>query len=1230
MESVKKCADQRKTFLALLFLFWGLCGAKRAAAQTWVQLAPTGPTPSAPSNMNAVYDAAGNAMIVFGGESMPRNSATTVLSNANGLGGMSAWAALSPMGQLPPGRDVHSVVYDSAHDRMIIFGGFSAGGPLLNDTWVLSNASGSAGSPSWAQLSPTGELPPPLAAHTAVYDPASNRMIVFGGCTGSTSLCNVGLNDTWVLTNANGLGGTPQWIKLQPSGPLPPGRNSHTAAYDPASNRMIIFGGATNGGGGTILNDTWVLANANGLGGTPQWIQLIPSTTIPGRFNHTAIYDPTTNRMTVFSGAVDTAHHETNQVWVLTNANGLGGTPVWTQLSPAGGPPLPREDADAVYDPASNRMTIFSGYSDCSVACNLLVDVWVLTNANGTTGSGLGITQVLPGNGGNGGSVTMQLFGNGFVQGDQVALLQQGGTSLTTTNVNFVSANLLTATFDLTQATAGTYDVVVTPPTGPLTMLAGGFTVEQGGAPNVYVDIIGRNEVRFGQPTTFYVVVGNSGTVDSSPGLLSLSVPLSLSFIQQSGSDLYVAGSTTNAEFSTPGASSGNENLLFATQGVPAGQTQTASVQLTLPLSPTSPDPTVTLQWVQELLNLGLDNYLGLQNIPFIPYPASGCPNCLNDYNAELLAQSKLANAYLTLLDLQPSADNAIATFVADSSITVGAAFVVATSGAGVLGSVSIGFLAAATTACVDKLINDDSCLPSLKNTISTAIGAIKSCSGSVTASASCLQNLGLPPTAVLTSPVAKALGELQTFGGLTIDAINTLTSGVDVISEENAAYLTFQQALGPYEVSRANYQACLSQCGNPPPPLPPPPIPPGTSSLTFTGVTSLDPNDKVGSQGAGIGQFISVSTPLRYSVDFGNKDTATAPAQQVVITDQLDITNDNLATLSLGPISFGSQLITPPSFQTSFSTTVDLRPTTDLLVAVNANLNPATGMLTWNFQSLDPSTDQPPTDPTIGFLPPGGNGSVFYTIMPKPGLETGTQINNQATVVFDQNSPITTPTWLNTLDNTPPSSMVAALPSTESCSSFQVVWSGTDVGSGVKDFTIFVSDDGAAFAPWLTDTPATSATYSGQPGHTYSFYSIAEDQVGNVEAAKTSAEATTQTNATPACGRPSLAGRILSSSLSGTTLTVNLQLTDTGAGDARNIQIGDFRLRVLTGTGTVSYLGALPVSVGDVLIGNATTLTLTFSVPSSITKFVLTEDGTLQDVPGNTYNFSIGQVVFP
>jgi len=302
-----------------------------------------------------------------------------------------------------------------------------------------------------------------------------------------------------------------------------------------------------------------------------------------------------------------------------------------------------------------------------------------------------------------------------------------------------------------------------------------------------------------------------------------------------------------------------------------------------------------------------------------------------------------------------------------------------------------------------------------------------------------------------------------------------------------------------------------------------------GGADATFAGsaVGPFDPNDKVGSQGAGSQQYVSGHTPLRYAIYFGNEATATAPAQTVVITDQLDLTHEDLQTFSLGPIAFTAELVSPPPGLTDYTTTIDLRPTSSLLVQANGHLDLSTGLLVWHLISLDPTTNQPPTDPTSGFLPPGANGSVFFTVMSKQGLATGTQVQNQATIVFDANAPMSTQSWLNTIDNAAPTSHVTALPTTESTPTFTAQWSGTDVGSGVQDYTIYVSDNGGPFTLFQTNTTATSATFSGQLNHAYGFYSIARDLVGNVEAPKTAAEATTQVelDTTPPVTKANLSG---------------------------------------------------------------------------------------------------------
>jgi hypothetical protein len=208
------------------------------------------------------------------------------------------------------------------------------------------------------------------------------------------------------------------------------------------------------------------------------------------------------------------------------------------------------------------------------------------------------------------------------------------------------------------------------------------------------------------------------------------------------------------------------------------------------------------------------------------------------------------------------------------------------------------------------------------------------------------------------------------------------------------------------------------------------------TDTLAVTTVASQDPNDKVGLAGVAAPRYISGQDTMPYEVMFENKPNATAPAQKVVVTDRLDPDTFDLASFSLGPITFGNQIITPPAGLKTYSTSVpfdvDGNPNTtadDIIVQINAALNltiddPDFGQVTWNFQSIDPMTGQPPIDPLRGFLPPNtsapnGQGSVYFSIDPLSNLAAGDTITNGAVIVFDTNPSIDTPIWLNTIDIT-------------------------------------------------------------------------------------------------------------------------------------------------------------------------------------------------------------------
>jgi len=262
----------------------------------------------------------------------------------------------------------------------------------------------------------------------------------------------------------------------------------------------------------------------------------------------------------------------------------------------------------------------------------------------------------------------------------------------------------------------------------------------------------------------------------------------------------------------------------------------------------------------------------------------------------------------------------------------------------------------------------------------------------------------------------------------------------------------------------------------------------------------AVDPNSLTGPSGIASQRWLSGTQQLTYIISFENITTATAPAQQVVVTQPLSA-DLNLSSVSLLGITIpngtsGANIevpapagaFNPAAGVNEFTTTADLRPTQSMLVTVDAKLNTNTKTITWTLGSIDPATGLPPLNPLVGFLPPGVGGNVAFTVKPVQGLATGVQISDQAAVVFNANAPLSTPSWLNTIDNTPPVSHISALPETSSCPNFRVGWSGSDVGSGLQGFTVYASDNGGPFAPWLSNTNSVAATYTGSVGHTYSF----------------------------------------------------------------------------------------------------------------------------------------------
>ena len=235
-----------------------------------------------------------------------------------------------------------------------------------------------------------------------------------------------------------------------------------------------------------------------------------------------------------------------------------------------------------------------------------------------------------------------------------------------------------------------------------------------------------------------------------------------------------------------------------------------------------------------------------------------------------------------------------------------------------------------------------------------------------------------------------------------------------------------------------------------------------------------IDPNDKVSTAGFGDKHFVDAANEIHYIIHFENLEEALFSAVNIVITDRLD-----------GALDFESVTIGESSHPPS--SVVD---------------NEDDGVITWTFTGID-------LPPNVN--PPQGEGWVSFSVRPRSDVVSGAVIINTADIVFDTNDPVITPPVSNAIDVEGPQSAVEPLAAT-SKATIPLRWAGIDdaAGAGIKDYTIYVSDDEGEYEVWLEHTESTSGVFKGEVGHSYAFYSVARDNVGHVEAPPEVPDATT------------------------------------------------------------------------------------------------------------------------
>ena len=304
----------------------------------------------------------------------------------------------------------------------------------------------------------------------------------------------------------------------------------------------------------------------------------------------------------------------------------------------------------------------------------------------------------------------------------------------------------------------------------------------------------------------------------------------------------------------------------------------------------------------------------------------------------------------------------------------------------------------------------------------------------------------------------------------------------------------------------------------NPPPPNPPPPGPnaPDTNyNSQPSQVSPGDPNEILGPTGDGTAaQYIAEGTPLPYTVFFKNEPTATASATKVVVTAPLPAGTDP-STLELTGFGFGQTSVPMDGDGTSFSrmlTGLGLANGDD--VSASGSYDAGTNTITWTIEAINPATGDVDGTPQGGFLPPDdsagdGEGYVSFQVDPEPNLANGTQIDAQASIVFDTNAAISTNTWVNTIDASAPTATVAALPAQET-GPFTVSWTGDTTASPITAYNVYVSTDNSAWTLWQSSVGTTSARFPAVVGHLYQFAATAIDRLGNSGAVPATFQAVT------------------------------------------------------------------------------------------------------------------------
>ena len=262
------------------------------AANTWTNMAPRGPNPSARSGQAMAYDSGSDRILMYGGDGSSDVWAYDFDSNT--------WTQKkdAPF----PALFFSAMAYDAVSNQTLLFGGYGGFGVgNVNDLWSYD-----FGTDTWT-LKSLSQKPPARHYHSMAYSATAHRTVLFGGEF---------LNDTWSYDSAN-----ESWTKLDTVGA--PDVNyaySGSFAYDTSADVFIFYS-----------NGAWAFDMSTNTWGYLAEHPPYPDVSIFAAFS----YDSRSDRFVLFGGVARSSSGSRNGTWAYDLGPAPGGSGLSSWIVPA-------------------------------------------------------------------------------------------------------------------------------------------------------------------------------------------------------------------------------------------------------------------------------------------------------------------------------------------------------------------------------------------------------------------------------------------------------------------------------------------------------------------------------------------------------------------------------------------------------------------------------------------------------------------------------------------------------------------------------------------------------------------------------------------------------------------------------------------------------------------------------------------------------------------------------